>query len=151
MVDPIKSSAEIDLHNPGLLPTLQCTLQCMWHTQKCITGTQTFLISKLGGWKHTTVFHKSSETNCHQMLKHLWQYWCYGNWSVIGNREGRWTFWNLGDIGLLLWENELLFQFIKWFTDLLGLWYARNFWWDWTAKNYLHGTKSVINNGHNAQ
>ena len=100
MVDPIKSSTEVDLHNPGLLPTLQCTLQCMWCIQKCITGAQTFPINKLGGWKHTTVFHKSSETKCHQMLKHLWQYWCYGNWSVIGNRGGRWTFWNWSDIGL---------------------------------------------------
>ena len=100
MVDPIKSSAEIGLHNPGLLPTLQCPLQCVWHTQMRITSTQTFPISKLGGWKHTTVFHKSTETNRHQTLRHLWQYWCYGNWSVIGNRGGRWTFWNWGDIGL---------------------------------------------------
>ena len=86
MVDIIKSSVEVDRHNPGLLPALQCTLKCMWHTQKCITGTQTFPISNLGGWKHTRVFHKSSETNRHQTLKHLWQYWCYGNWSVIGNK-----------------------------------------------------------------
>ena len=98
MVDPINSTAEVDLHNPGLLPALQCTLQCMCHTQKCITGTQTFPISKLGGWKHTTVFHKMSETNCYQTLQHLGQYWCYGNWSVIGNRGGQWTFWNWGDI-----------------------------------------------------
>ena len=55
----------------------------MWHTQKRIAGTQTFPISKLGGWKHNTVYHKSSETNRHQTLKHLWQYWCYGNWSVM--------------------------------------------------------------------
>ena len=25
---------------------------------------------------------------------------CYGNWSVVGNRGGRWTLWNRGDIGL---------------------------------------------------
>ena len=100
MVDPIKSSAEVDLHNRGLLSALQCTLQCKWHTQKRITGTQTFPISKLGGWRHTTVLYKSSETNHHQTLKHLWQYWCYGNWSVIGSRGGRWTFWNWGDICL---------------------------------------------------
>ena len=54
MVDPIKGCTEIDLHDPSLLPTLQCTLQCMGHAQKCITGTQTCPISKLGGWKHTT-------------------------------------------------------------------------------------------------
>ena len=69
-------------------------------TQKCITGTQTFPISKLGGWKHTTAFHKSSEANRHQALKHLRQYRCYGNLSVVGNRGGRWTLWNRLDIGL---------------------------------------------------
>ena len=37
------------------------------------------------------MFHKLSETNCQQTLKHLGQYWCYGNWSVIGNRGGRWN------------------------------------------------------------
>ena len=56
--------------------------------------------SKLGGWKHTTAFHKSFKTNRHQSLKHLRQYWCYGNRSVIGNRGGRYTFRNWGDIGL---------------------------------------------------
>ena len=63
MVDPIKGCTEVNLHDPSLLPTLQCTLQCKGHAQKCITGTHTFLISKLGGWKHTTAFHKSSKTN----------------------------------------------------------------------------------------
>ena len=71
MVDPIKSCTEVNLHDPSLLPILQCTLQCMGHTQECITGTQTFPISKLGGWKDTTAFHKSSKTNRHQALKHL--------------------------------------------------------------------------------
>ena len=71
------------------LPTLQCTLQYMGHEQKSITGTHTFPISKLGGWKHTTALHKSFKTNRHQALKHLRQYWCYGNWLVIGNRRGR--------------------------------------------------------------
>ena len=91
MVDPIKGSAEVNLKDPSLLPTLQCTLQCMRHALKCITGTQTFPISKLGGWKHTTAFHRSSEVNRHQALKHLRQYRCYGNRSVVGNRGGRWT------------------------------------------------------------
>ena len=94
MVDPIKGCTEINLHDPNLIPTLQCTLQCMGHSKKCVTGTKTFQISKLGSWKHTTAFHKSSNTNRHQTLKHLRQYWCYGNWSVIGNRRGRWTFRN---------------------------------------------------------
>ena len=66
MVDPIKGCAEINLYDPILLPTLQCTLQCMRHAQKCITGTQAFPISKLGGWKHTTALNKSSEVNLHQ-------------------------------------------------------------------------------------
>ena len=56
ILDPIKGCSEVYLHDPSLLPTLQCTLQCMGHAQKCITGTQTFPISKLGGWKHTTSF-----------------------------------------------------------------------------------------------
>ena len=41
------------------------------HTKKCITGTQTIPISKLGGWKHTTVFHESSKTNRHWRLNTL--------------------------------------------------------------------------------
>ena len=53
LVDPIKSFTEVNLHDPSLLPTLQCTLQCTGHTQKCITDTQTFPISKLISWKDT--------------------------------------------------------------------------------------------------
>ena len=71
MVDPIKGCAEINLYDPSLLLTLQCTLQWMRHAQKFIIGTQTFPISKLDGWKHTTAFHKSSEANRHQALNHL--------------------------------------------------------------------------------
>ena len=102
MVVPIKGCAEISLQNPSLLPTLQCTLQCNGHKQKCVTGTQTFLISKVGGWKHTTALNKSSNTNRHQTLIHLRvrQYWCDGNLSVIGNRGGQSTFRNCGNIGL---------------------------------------------------
>ena len=48
--------------------------QCMGHAQKGITGTQTFLISKLGGWKYSTQFQKSSAatytSNRHQALKY---------------------------------------------------------------------------------
>ena len=54
MIHSIKGCAEVNQHNPCLLPTFQCTLQCMGHTQKCITGTHPFPISKMGGWKHTT-------------------------------------------------------------------------------------------------
>ena len=104
---PIKGCAEINLYDPSLLPTLQCTLQCMWHAQKCITGTQTFPISKLGGWKHSTALHKSSEASRHQALKHLRQYWYYGNRSVVGNRGGRWILWNRGDIGLSSANREI--------------------------------------------
>ena len=74
MVDSIKGGTEINLHDPSLLPTHQCILQCMGQAQTCITGTQTSLISKLGGWKHTIAFHKYSKTNRHQALKHLRQY-----------------------------------------------------------------------------
>ena len=49
----------------------------MGHARKCITGTQTLLISKLCGWKHTTAFYKSSKMNQHHALKHL------GNTDVI--------------------------------------------------------------------
>ena len=96
MVDPIKGCSEINLHDPSLLPTLQFTLHWMGH----ITGTQNFPISKLGCWKHTTAFHKSSKSNRLQTLKHLRQYWCYGNRSVIRNRGLQWTLRNWGDIGL---------------------------------------------------
>ena len=95
MAYPIKGCTEINLHDPSLLPTLQCTLQCMGHAQTCITGPLTFPISK-----HTTAFHKSSQTNWHLTLKHLRQYWCFGNRSVIGKRGGRWTLRNRGDISL---------------------------------------------------
>ena len=98
MVDPIKSCTEVNLHDPSLLPIPMHSAVYVTQ-QKCITGTQTFLISKLGGWKDTTAFHKLSKTNRHQALKHLRQYRCYGNWSVIRNRRGRWTFRNWGDIG----------------------------------------------------
>ena len=88
MIDLIKGCTEIDLHNPDLLPTLQCTL-CIGHTQKSFTGAEFFLIKKLGGWKHITAFHKSSVTNWHQTLKHLGQYRCYGSLLVIDDRGGR--------------------------------------------------------------
>ena len=42
MVDPIKGCAEINLYDPSLLPTLQCTLRCMRHAQKFITCTRPF-------------------------------------------------------------------------------------------------------------
>ena len=63
MVDPINGFAEVNLDDPSLLLTLQYTLQCMRHAQNCITGTQTFPISHLSGWKHTTALIKSSEAN----------------------------------------------------------------------------------------
>ena len=78
------------MNDPSFLLTLQCTLQCMLHAQNIITDTQTFTISKLGGWKHTTAFHKSSDANRHPEVKHIRQYSCYGNRSVIGTeKDGR--------------------------------------------------------------
>ena len=47
MVDPINGCTEINLNDPCLLPTLHCTLQCMGHAQKSITGIQTFPIRNL--------------------------------------------------------------------------------------------------------
>ena len=81
MDDPIRGCAEINLHDPSLLPTLQWTLQCMGHAQMCITCTQTFPLCKLGGWSNA-------------------QTWCSGNRSVMGNRGTWWTFKNWGNIGL---------------------------------------------------
>ena len=62
--------------------------ECMRPAQMCITCSQTFLISKLCVWKHTTTFHKSSEMNWHQTLKHVSRYCCDGSRSVTGNRRG---------------------------------------------------------------
>ena len=72
----LQSYAEVDLHNVSLLPTLQCAgiRTKVDHRYQNLSA-----ISKLGGGKHTTAFHKSSETNRHQTLKHLRQYSCYGN------------------------------------------------------------------------
>ena len=69
----LSKSTQINLHDPSLLPTLQCTLQCMGHARKCITGTPTSPIRKMGGWKHTIAFHKTSNMFRHQALKHLRQ------------------------------------------------------------------------------
>ena len=96
MVDYKKGCAEVNLHNPSLLPTPQWTLPRMEYLQKCVS----FPISKLGGWKHTTAFHKSSKMNRHQMLKHLRQHWCNRNCPAVGNRLGQWSLWNWGDIGM---------------------------------------------------
>ena len=108
MVDPIKGYTEINLQHTYLLSTLQCTFQCMGHTKKCITGTQILPLSKLGGWKDITEFHKSSETNRHhtdahtpQTIPMLWE--SVGNWQ----QRGLWTFRNSGDIGFSLASRKL--------------------------------------------
>ena len=102
MIHPIIICDEVNLHNPSLLPTLHCTLQCMGHTQKCIPGTQTFPISKLGSYRSTLLRSISSKTNRHQTLKHFRQHWCYENRLAIGNRGGGLGLWVLqwDDIGL---------------------------------------------------
>ena len=102
MVDPIKGWAEINLHNPSLLPTPNA-LCSVWDTHKCpYTGTQTFRISKLGCWKHTIAFQKSPETTDTRRSNSLDNTGGYGNRSVIDNRGRRWTFLNLGHTGLSL-------------------------------------------------
>ena len=73
MVDPIKGCAEVKLRNRSILHTLQWILQCMGHTQKHMTSIQTFPISKLGGFNHTTAVLELSETNRYQVLEHLRQ------------------------------------------------------------------------------
>ena len=71
----------------------------MSHTQRVITSAKTCPISKLGGWKHTAAFHRTAKTNIH-MLKHLGQYWCYGNFSVFTSEEygGGWPIRNCDHI-----------------------------------------------------
>ena len=69
MVDPIKFCTEINLHDPSLLPTLQWTFQCKGRAQNFFTDT--FPISKLGGWKHTTGLNILSKTYRHQALNPL--------------------------------------------------------------------------------
>ena len=64
MVDPIKGCAGINLYDPSLLPTLQC-ISKVHHRYPDLSDKQ------LGGWKHTTAFHKSSEAIRHQEFKHL--------------------------------------------------------------------------------
>ena len=100
---------------------LSNALCSVWDLHKVITS-QTFPISKLCGWKHTAAFHRQSETNRHQTLRHLWQYWCYGNRSVIGNRGGLWTFQNCGDIALspTSLETTLTNKPPKYYTETRG-------------------------------
>ena len=85
MVDPIKNCTEIIQQSS----MYNCSV---WETHKVNRGTQSFLISKLGGWKHTTACHKSSKTNRHHSLEYFRQYCCYVNRSVIRKRGRRWTF-----------------------------------------------------------
>ena len=66
-------------------------LQYLGHAQWWITGAQTFSISKLGGWKQTTAFHRRSNTiDCTDVIKIDW---------LFCNRGGRWTLRNWDDIG----------------------------------------------------
>ena len=85
MVDPVKTRTEIDLNHSSLLPHLQSTLLGVCHTQKGITSAKIFPISELGGWKHTSAFHKTHKMNWRQKLKYLRQCRCSENWSVIGD------------------------------------------------------------------
>ena len=70
----------------------------VWDTHEGIISSECFPISELGGWIHTSAFHKlisrtdtkrSITTNCPK----LWT-------SVICNRKWMWTFWNWGEIDL---------------------------------------------------
>ena len=50
MVDPVKSSTEVDLNHSSLQHHLQSTLLGECHAQKGITSANTFPISKFGGF-----------------------------------------------------------------------------------------------------
>ena len=51
MMDLLRGCTEINLRYLILLPTHQCTLQCMEHAEMCFIDTQTFPISILCGVK----------------------------------------------------------------------------------------------------
>ena len=71
MADPIKDCTDVNLLNSSLLPISPTHFAVYGPTQKRTTGTKTFPISKLDGWKHITAFHKSSET-----FEHPREHWC---------------------------------------------------------------------------
>ena len=96
-------------HSERMLLILQCTFQCMGHTQKCITGAQTFRRRNFVLGAH----HKWSETNWLQTPNHLILYWCYGNWLVLIKKGRRWAFRNWGGIGVSPASLELLKRTIR--------------------------------------
>ena len=99
MVDPIKSCTSQSARSEP--PAHSPMHYAVYGTRTEVHHRYPDLSDKQTGWlEDTTAFHKSSKTNRHQALKHLRQYWCYGNWAVIGDRRGRWTFRNWGDISL---------------------------------------------------
>ena len=71
IVKPVKSGTVIDLHNPGLLPTLQYAPWSLRHEEIFITNAGTFPMGELGGWNHPSLFHKPSKIDLGQMNKHL--------------------------------------------------------------------------------
>ena len=94
MVYPIKGCGEINLHDPSLKPTLKCTLKSItgipgyhgYHRYQDLSDKQTV------GWKRTTTFHKIVRDEPMLDVKtpyRVRQYGCYGNRSLIDNREGR--------------------------------------------------------------
>ena len=116
MGNPIKGCTEINLHNSRLLPTLQCTLQCMGHAQKCIWYPE-IPISKLGG-----AFYKSSNTSIMQILK------C-SDWITLLWRILLWRIllWRILLWRILLWRTSghirlYIFFTVTMFTKSILIW-----------------------------
>ena len=55
----------------------------------------------------TSAFHKPAKTNRHQTLKHLGQFRCYWNLSIIGQWGGMWNVCIWGDIVTLQQTGKL--------------------------------------------
>ena len=83
MVDFIKGCTDVNLRKYSISAHSRMHFAVYETHTKVYHRYPDFPISKLGNWKHTTVFHKSPETNRHQTLKHFRPHWCFGNWSVF--------------------------------------------------------------------
>ena len=94
LVDPVNGSNDLNLHYPCLQTTLQFSLQCKRHAQKCSTGTQTFLISDLvvGSTKLCSMNRPRRTYTRH--------FSTLDNTDVFSNSGRRRTFRNWSDIDL---------------------------------------------------
>ena len=101
MVDPISKAALKSLCTILASCPFSNALCAVYETPTLVHHRCPDLFDKQIGWMEAhhgvpqTVLDEPT-----QMLKHLRQYWPFGNLSVIGNGGGRWTSWDWGDIGL---------------------------------------------------